>query len=168
MPFTRLAGARGRFDVGMTSMNNAVPGYAPLSAVPAAVSAGLLAIAFSDGFALVAWFALVPLALQWRFGRPSVHAYLGAGLAGVVFHLVVFDWMRTRAGHAGLFGSAACSWLLAGVTCGLFWLPLIWFGFQLQRHRWAPTAVIVPIAWIVYEYTRKKLTLLIDETGFPW
>jgi apolipoprotein N-acyltransferase len=103
-----------------------------------------------------AWVALVPLFLLVRSTRVA-WAYVSAGVGGLIFWLLVTEWVR-------LTDPAAWpAWILMAAVLAIFW-PLF-----LGLARWGvgrlglPMMIAAPVVWVALEYVRAYFM-----TGFPW
>lgn len=117
---------------------------------------------------LIAWFALVPIAMQIAREQYHLDDYVYTYIGGVIFHLIGLDWMRTSYGATGISGAQFSSWLLLSLIAGVSW-PIVVFA-----ARWALTyklislAIVFPWAWLVGEVARSILFISIVESDFPW
>lgn len=143
---------------------------AVLAPVVLPVLAGLtLAAALPPvGWSNVAWVALVPLGLAVADNRHSGARYLGAYLGGVAYHLIGLDWMRTCHGSHGLDGTYALPWLIAGQVGALGFVAVFAAARWLRRNSTAPLSVLLPVAWLSFEWLRHHGAAIVDQTGFPW
>jgi apolipoprotein N-acyltransferase len=132
----------------------AAPVLLPRIAV-GAVAAALLALAFPPVQLLSGW-AAVPafagLVGPFRGLRPRQGAVLGF-LAGMVFFLILLDWLRVLGPDA---------WVLLAVLCASFWAGAGALLPGLLSRRW--WVLTVPLLWVVMEALRGR----IPWGGFPW
>lgn len=133
------------------------------------LSGGLLALAFPPlDWSLLAWVALVPLAVALADRSGWVELYLGAYLGGLVFQLAHLDWIRTAYQGVGISGPRATQWLAQGIGLALFWPLAMFVGRAFVRKSRLPMAIALPIIWAAFEFSRKHLWAILDATGFPW
>lgn len=134
----------------------------PRNYLPAALSGVALALSFPTYHLFpLAWFALVPL-----FRQALVLDLRSAGarflIAGLVFHLVLLQWLMTNVYWAGgwaWWGYVALSFILA-----LFWCAAgMTSRFASGQLPWLPEEVTLPIVWAAMEYA-----MSFAFTGFGW
>jgi apolipoprotein N-acyltransferase len=137
-----------------TSTRVAAPALLPRMGV-AAAAAVLLALAFPPHDVLAGW-AAVPafagLVGSFRGLRPRRGALLGL-VSGMVFFLLLLDWMRVLGPDA---------WVLLALLCASFWAAAGAVLPGLLSRRW--WVVTVPLLWVVAEALRER----IPWGGFPW
>jgi apolipoprotein N-acyltransferase len=137
-----------------TSTRVVAPAFPPRILVGAAAAA-LLALAFPPFDLLSGWSAVPALAgLIWAFRglRPARGALLGL-VAGMVFFLILLDWMRVLGPDA---------WLVLSLLCASFWAGAGALLPGLLSRRW--WVLTVPLLWVVMEALRER----IPWGGFPW
>lgn len=140
-----------------------------LACLPIA-SGFLLAIAFCPGtWTFLAWICLIPLGIALRRGWNSLELIVGLYFAGLAFHLIHLDWIRSGAGATGLSGPRATQWLAQGMLLALMWPMLLTIGrrFVATHPRW-PMMLLLPVVWVAFEYSRYWLWSIIDATGYPY
>ncbi len=137
-----------------TSTRVVAPAFLPRLAV-GGVAAGLLALAFPP-FDLLAGWAAVPAfsVVIWAFRGLSRGRGALLGLAvGMVFFLILLDWMRVLGPDA---------WILLSLLCAAFWAAAGALLPGLLSRRW--WVVTVPLLWVVMEALRGRIPF----GGFPW
>jgi apolipoprotein N-acyltransferase len=127
----------------------------PVRVAVGVAAAGLMAVAFPP-IDLVAGWAGVPAfaGLVWAFrglarGRAAL---LGLG-AGMVFFLILLNWMLVLGPDA---------WVLLALLCASFWAGAGAMLPGLLARRW--WVLTVPLLWVVQEALRGRL----PWGGFPW
>jgi apolipoprotein N-acyltransferase len=121
----------------------------------AASAAGLLALAFPPHDVLAGWAAVPAVAAlvgSFRGLRARRGALLGL-VSGMVFFLILLDWMRVLGPDAWVLLALLCASFGAGAGAVLPGL--------LSRRWWVLT---VPLLWVVVEALRER----IPWGGFPW
>jgi apolipoprotein N-acyltransferase len=118
-------------------------------------AAGLLALAFPPFDLLAGWAAVPAVAgLVWSFrGLSRARGALLGLVAGMVFFLVLLDWMRVLGPDA---------WLVLSLLCASFWAAAGALLPGLLSRRW--WVLTVPLLWVVMEALRGR----IPWGGFPW
>ena len=137
-----------------TSTRVVAPAFLP-RILAGAAAAALLALAFPPFDLLGGWAAVPALAgLIWAFRglRPARGALLGL-LTGLVFFLVLLDWMRVLGPDA---------WVLLALMCASFWAGAGALLPGLLSRRW--WVLTVPLLWVVMEALRERF----PWGGFPW
>jgi len=131
----------------------------------AVLSGILLTLAFPPfDLSLLAWVALVPLLLVLE-GKNGMQAFSSGMLAGTAFFLGTVYWVFNSMYFYGnvpgymsvLLVLLLCCYL--GLYVGVFGTL---FGF-LQKNRYLPAALTVPVIWTFLEFARTYVF-----TGFPW
>lgn len=127
----------------------------------AALTGILLFLSFPPfEISFLGWLALVPLFLACAGAAPRRAAFFG-GLAGAVFFVSTFHWLR----HVTWFGMIALA-----LYCTLYFIPFAVF-ISLRRCAWRSLNALRNLGWIAgaaavwtaCEYLRAVLI-----TGFPW
>ena len=120
-----------------------------------ASAAVLLALAFPPWGVLAGWVAVPAFGLLVAAFR-DLSAGRGAliGLvSGLVFFLVLLDWLRVLGPDA---------WVLLSLLCAAFWAGAGALLPTLLRRRW--WVLTVPLLWVVMEALRERVPF----GGFPW
>ena len=134
------------------------------------VATGLtLAIAFPPyNQKLLAWIALVPLGISMRGRSSVVESCLGCYVGGLVFQLMLSDWVRSGYGESGLSGSGATRWLVHGMGLAVIWPIVMLAGRGFIRRTQLPMAISLAMIWVSFEFVRKHLWSVVDVVGYPF
>ena len=107
--------------------------------------------------AALGWLALAPLAQLIRIKRRTKSMYKLTYASGVLWSLIVFNWMRL--GHATMYPA----WFAISVYIGFYFVAFVAIS-RVAVHRYkVPFIAAVPIVWVGLEYLRAHLI-----TGCPW
>ncbi len=120
-----------------------------------ALAAVLLAMAFPPWSVLAGWVAVPAFGLLvGAFQNLSAGRGALVGLvSGLVFFLVLLDWLRVLGPDA---------WVLLSLLCAAFWAAAGALLPTLLRRRW--WVLSVPLLWVVMEALRERVPF----GGFPW
>jgi apolipoprotein N-acyltransferase len=130
----------------------------------------MLAASFRvDNLSCLAWIGLVPIASALSRRSQLLATYLGAGFGGLAFNLITVDWMRTLDGGQGLVGPSAPNWMRQAEALAIFWPVTIYLGRTfIQAVPFLPMSVSLPLIWLCHESLVRYVSILIDETGWPF
>lgn len=129
---------------------------------PALCSGLLLALAFPTWHLYpLAWIGLVPL-LRSSWAEGPRDAFKGFFWAGLVFYLVLLQWLLTNfywSGGWAFWGYVAVAVIMAAYwgLCGCTWRWLV------VRTSWLPRAAALALLWVAMEALQARLF-----TGFGW
>jgi apolipoprotein N-acyltransferase len=118
----------------------------------------LLVVSFVPfSFAWLGWIALVPLIQLIRIERRTKSMYKLTYASGVLWSLIVFNWMRL--GDATMFPA----WIAISFYIGWYFLAFVGIS-RVAVHRFGvPLIAAVPFVWVGLEYARAHVI-----TGCPW
>jgi apolipoprotein N-acyltransferase len=130
----------------------------------------LLAVSFrADGLRWLAWIGLLPFASALSRRAQLSAVYVGAYVGGLAFNLITADWMRTLDGGQGLASPSAPNWLRQAEALAIFWPVTLYLGRTfIQAMPFLPMAVSLPTIWLCHESLVRYVSVLIDETGWPF
>lgn len=122
------------------------------------VSAALFAFSFPsalrlDGIGWLAWFSLVPLLLVLSTVKPAIGVFYGV-VFGTLQGLIINYWHGTYD-----YVSLHLITIAFAVEYLLFMVPLVWL--IRASGRWG--FLVVPSAWVLYDYCRS-----VGVLGYPW
>lgn len=115
----------------------------------------------------LAWVALAPLGWSLAVRRATIELYFGACVGIALFHALGLDWLRTGYGAASS-GTSYRYWLLSialNMAPSLVIFPL---GRWITRSSRLPMAILLPIVWVTFEFSRQGIGLAVNEVPTPW
>jgi apolipoprotein N-acyltransferase len=130
----------------------------------------MLAVSFRvDNLSWLACIGLLPIASALSRRSQLAATYLGVWFAGLGFNLITVDWMRTLDGGQGLAGPSAPNWMRQAEALAIFWPATIYLGRAfIQAVPFLPMSVSLTLIWLCHESLVRYVSILIDETGWPF
>jgi len=139
-----------------------------VDAGPALSGVLLAASCLPFDLSVLAWFALVPLAITIKSPNMGRAAYGWAYVGGMACHLPWMYWITSTSGRVdlstGLWATCIGASMLGGA---LLAVPLA-VGRRFVAVTKLPMMGALPMLWVMFEIARYYIGAIIDQTGFPW
>jgi len=139
-----------------------------VEAAPALSGLLLAACCLPFDISILAWFALVPLAITIKWHSVGHGAYAWAYAGGMACHLPWMYWITSTSGRVDLSTGLWATCIGASMLGGAHMATTLAVGRRFVAVTKLPMMCALPMLWVTFEFARYYIGAVIDQTGFPW